>query len=197
MRYGPEHKRQTRTRLIAAAIRLFKARGYRGVGVDVLMREEGLTAGGFYAHFASKEALLGEALRHAMLKTRRRFFAGLAEKRGWEWLREAVRRYLSRSHRDGVAEGCPLPSLSPEVARASKRTRAAFDAYLTEFVLEFERALPTDLELRRERALAVVSLCVGGIMLARAVHDRRLSDLILRACRDHVVPPQHQRKDPE
>ncbi len=161
------------------------------------MREEGLTAGGFYAHFASKEALLEETLRHAMLETRRRFFAGLAEKRGWEWFREAVRRYLSRSHRDGAAEGCPLPSLSPEVARASKPTREAFDGYLTEFMLEFERALPAELELRRERALAVVSLCVGGIMLARAVHDRNLSDLILRACREHVAPPHHQRKDPE
>jgi hypothetical protein len=86
-------------------------------------------------------------------------------------------------------------SLSAEVARASKRTREAFDSYLNEFVLEFERALPEDLAHRREHALAIVSLCVGGLMLARAVADRNLSDLVLRACRQHIVPPQHAQKD--
>jgi TetR/AcrR family transcriptional repressor of nem operon len=195
VRYGPGHKQRTRDRLIAAAARLFKLRGYNDVGVDGVMKAEGLTAGGFYAHFPSKEALLEETLASAMAETRRQFFAGLARRHGWEWLREAGRRYLSRRHRDGVAEGCPLSALSAEVARASKRTREAFDSYLYEFVLEFERALPEDLAHRREHALAIVSLCVGGLMLARAVADRNLSDLVLRACRQHIVPPQHAQKD--
>jgi TetR/AcrR family transcriptional regulator, transcriptional repressor for nem operon len=106
MRYQPGRKQETRGRLIARAARLFKERGYRGVGVDGVMEAEGLTAGGFYAHFRSKEALLEITLREAMAETRRRFFAGLAEKRGWDWLREALRRYLSRSHRGDIGEGC-------------------------------------------------------------------------------------------
>jgi hypothetical protein len=70
------------------------------------------------------------------------------------------------------------------------RTREAFDSYLRDFILEFGRALPEELSGRGEAALALVSLCVGGVMLARAVQDPGLSDLILRACRAHVVPPQ-------
>jgi TetR/AcrR family transcriptional regulator, transcriptional repressor for nem operon len=195
VRYDPGHKQRTRDRLIAAAARLFKLRGYNGVGVDGVVEAEGLTAGGFYAHFPSKEALLEETLARAMVETRRQFFVGLTHRHGGEWLREAVRRYLSRRHRDGVAEGCPLPALSAEVGRASKRTREAFDSYLKEFVLEFERALPENLEHRREHALAIVSLCVGGIVLARAVADRNLSDLVLGACRQHIVPPHSRTED--
>jgi AcrR family transcriptional regulator len=195
MRCAPGHKQRTRDRLTAAAARLFKLRGYSGVGVHAVMEAEGLTAGGFYAHFPSKEALLEETLMRAMAQTHRQFFAGLTHRHGWEWLREAVRRYLSRSHRDGAAEGCPLPALSAEVARASKRTREAFDSYLKEFVLEFEGALPEKLADRREHALATVSLCVGGIVLARAVADRNLSDLILRSCRQHILISQPEQKD--
>src|SRR5262249_43925239 len=111
MRYAPDHKQRTHEKILSAAWRLFRERGILGAGVDGVMRQAGLTAGGFYAHFRSKDDLLAQTLRRMLVEQRTRLIAGLEDRQGFDWLREVVRRYLSRSHRDDVPTGDALPPL--------------------------------------------------------------------------------------
>ncbi len=184
MRYAKDHKAQTRGRILRAATRRFREKGFLGSGVDDVMREAGLTAGGFYAHFGSKEALLRDVLAHSLKETRERLLAGLEDLRGVAWLREVARRYLSRSHRDEAAEGCALPSLSAEVGRMGESARRTFEEHLRDLLAEVEGRAPETPALgARDRALATLSLFAGSLMLSRAVADRALSDRILLASR--------------
>lgn len=176
MRYGTQHKQRTRQAILAAAARLFRARGYRAVGVDAVMAEAGLTAGGFYAHFASKDALFAEAMRGLGTS-----FDELLDNGG---LPRLINAYLGRSHRDAPAEGCPLPVLGPECANGSEASRGSFEARLRHFQEALIAALPADDPARPARAIALLAELVGGLMLARAVQDRKYSDAILRACRE-------------
>ncbi len=190
MRYPADHKERTHARIVETASRLFKQGGYGGVGVDSVMKAAGLTPGGFYAHFPSKEVLLAETLPLALGRMRHWLLRGLEGERGLSWLRQVVRRYLSRTHRDAVAEGCPMPALTPEVARASALARETFEAQLRDLVAEFEARMPRTLGPPRDRALATIALFVGGVTLARAVEDRKLSSRILRACRLLAIPEE-------
>ncbi|MBI3629920.1 MAG: TetR/AcrR family transcriptional regulator [Candidatus Rokubacteria bacterium] len=190
MRYAANHKERTHARIVEAASRLFKQGGYGGVGVDSVMKAAGLTPGGFYAHFRSKDVLLAETLPLALRRMRNWLFRGLEGERGLSWLRVVVRRYLSRTHRDAVAEGCPMPALTPEVARAGALARETFEAHLRDLVAEFEARMPRTLGPPRDRSLATIALFVGGVMLARAVKDRKLSGRILRACRLLAIPEE-------
>src|SRR5262245_42127997 len=184
MRYHPGQKDQTRRRILAAAGRRFKEKGYAGAGLQELMRSADLTVGGFYAHFASKEALLAESFELALDENTRLLFAGLEELEGEAWLREVARRYLSRLHRDQVADGCPAPAMAAEIARAGPETREAFERSLRRCLDEMVSRVPGRAGLEPEdRALATMSLLVGGILLSRAVAERTLSDRILMACR--------------
>ncbi|MFQ5960582.1 MAG: TetR/AcrR family transcriptional regulator [Candidatus Methylomirabilales bacterium] len=188
MRYAANHKQRTHAQIVEAASRLFKEGGYVGVGVDVVMKAVGLTPGGFYAHFSSKEALLAETLALALKRMKGWLLAGLEDREGLPWLRAIVRRYLSRIHRDAVAEGCPMPALTADVSRAGADARETFETHFRQLVAEFEEKMPADLGSARDRALATMALFVGGVMLARAVKDRKLSGRILRACRLLGVP---------
>lgn len=148
------------------------------------MNEVGLTAGGFYAHFASKEALFAEAMTTALdptksLRTNRREDATSPT----DPLDDLIRGYLSRKHRDNVGNGCPLPALTSDVARQSDATRESYERQIVRFLNEIERLLPEGSASSRERALAIISQCVGGLMLSRAVVNEKLSDQILRSSR--------------
>jgi len=184
MRYAKGHKTETRGRILRAAARRFREKGFLGAGVDDVMREAGLTAGGFYAHFDSKHALLREVLAHALRQTREGLFAGLDDVRGLAWLREVVRRYLSRAHRDDAAEGCALPALGAEVGRMGGEARETFEAHLRDLIAEVKDKAPASATLDpRDRALATLALFAGSLMLSRAVADRALADRILLASR--------------
>ena len=187
MRYASDHKRQTHQRIVEAASRLFKGGGYVGTGVDAVMNAAGLTPGAFYAHFPSKNALLAETLALSVARMKERFLAGFDERTASTWLRGVVLRYLSTTHRDSVADGCPLPALTADVFRADGVAREEFEAHLRGLLTELEGNMPTNLGSARDRALATIALCVGGLMLARAVKDRALSNRILRACRRLAV----------
>src|SRR5688500_18168079 len=119
MRYPPGHKEKTRERILDAAATVFRRLGYQWAGVDAVMKEAGLTAGGFYAHFPSKEALFAQTLPYAMGQTRTLVGPDFDQLAGSEWVRAVAERYLSPAHRRLVDKGCPLPALLPEVARAS------------------------------------------------------------------------------
>jgi TetR/AcrR family transcriptional repressor of nem operon len=203
MRYPPGRKEQTRRRILDAAAAVFRRLGYQGAGVDAVMQEAGLTAGGFYAHFPSKEALFAETLPHAMGQTRTLVGPDFEELAGLEWVRAVAGRYLSTEHRRRVEKGCPLPALLPEVARASGSSKAAFETMLAQVAANVAAHLPAAEGVSGEdQALAVLSLLVGGMTLARAVADESLADRVLAACRSFAAagvggtqpPPRSTRK---
>jgi TetR/AcrR family transcriptional repressor of nem operon len=186
MRYPFDHKRRTSERIIQAAADLFLKRGYAATGVDAVMTSADLTAGAFYAHFASKEDLLSKALDIAFRQSRSHWPERLKKLRGGQWVREFASSYLSKGHRDAPDRGCPMPALAPEIWRIRGRSRDVFERHLRGLIDAV--ASQTDpVQADRQRAISAIALCVGGLMLSRAVKNRALSDEILAACRDTVV----------
>lgn len=193
MRYGPNHKAETHKRILKAAGRMFRERGYMASGVDKVMRSAGLTAGGFYSHFASKQALLAETLIETIRDLRDILIAGTEELDGTSWLREVVRRYLNRKHRDIRDAGCALPSLISELTRSDEKTRATFEHHLRHLVRELEDKTPEGAGMSsQDRVLATIALCMGGLALSRSVVDPDLSNQILQACRRLAVQEEYE-----
>lgn len=186
MRYAAGHKQQTSERILRAAGRLFRKHGYAATGVDTVMKSADLTAGAFYSHFRSKEDLLAETLDAVFENGKSERPELLSQLRGREWIRAFAAFYLSAEHRDASERGCPMPALAAEVARVGVKPRAVFEHHLRKMLdsiaQQFDAAHPD-----RERAITTMSLCLGGLMLARAVKDGELSEEILRACRESVI----------
>lgn len=172
-----EQKRRTHEAILSSAARLLRTRGMAASSVADVMKGAGLTVGGFYAHFASKQALFAETLRGAM---RASWTTLLAAPRG----AAVLERYLSTQHRDAPAEGCPLPAAIAEVARVGGPAREALAKELDTYVAGFAKLLGGGARARG-RALALVSLMVGGLALARALRGTPLGDELLRAAARH------------
>ncbi|MEW6736345.1 MAG: TetR/AcrR family transcriptional regulator [Acidobacteriota bacterium] len=187
MRYPTDHKEKTHRRILKAASRAFRENGYVGTGIDAVMKDAGLTPGGFYSHFDSKEALLAETIAVTVERTKELLLAGLEEHEGLDWLQEVVRRYLSRQHRDMAADGCPLPAFTSDISRCGDLAKESFENQFRSLLSEIEGKLPDNGISARDRAIATIALCIGGLMLARAVKDPTLSDQILMACRRMAV----------
>jgi TetR/AcrR family transcriptional regulator, transcriptional repressor for nem operon len=199
MRYPAGHKEQTRAKILRAAGKVFRREGYHAAGVDKVMEEAGLTAGGFYAHFGSKEALLAETLAPTAAEAgalRDQDLKGVA---GRAWVEAFVERYLRPSHLIKTEDGCPLPALVSEVARTSGPVKASFEAIIRNLATRLRSQAGEG--LTEDRALAVLALCIGGLGVARSVQDQALADRILAACRDLakaglVADPQSSVKPP-
>ena len=179
MRVSKEQAAESRERILDAASKLFREHGLDGIGVADLMKSAGLTHGGFYGHFASKEDLMAQACTRALSRSVER----------WEKLSEQdqplsaiVKNYLSRRHRDDPGGGCALPSLGGDVARQGPPVRRAFTDGVKSLVGILARAVTGRTPAaRRKKALAICASLIGGVVLARAVDDRELSDEILDA----------------
>lgn len=178
VRYPTGQKERTRERIVSAAAATFRRHGYAGASVDLIMKEAGLTPGGFYAHFKSKKALFVEAFARAIAT------AGAALPRssevGPEFVRAFGAAYLSASHRKMVAEGCPMPALLPDLPRAGAPAKQAFERAVAQLAGLFASHLP---DREPDEALALVSLMIGGLSLSRGVADERLADRVLASCR--------------
>jgi TetR/AcrR family transcriptional repressor of nem operon len=167
-----------RERILEVAGTLFRQHGFDGTGVDDIMKGAGLTHGGFYGHFDSKDDLTAETTSRVLGDQgwiRGRTGAGAPS------LEDLVQRYLSRGHRDDAAHGCLIAALGSEVARQPRSVRRAFTEGLRLRVETLHRLLPGRSEANREQALATMAGLVGALMLARAVDDPKLSDEILAA----------------
>jgi TetR/AcrR family transcriptional repressor of nem operon len=197
MRYKKEHKAETHGRIVAVANRRFRERGFTDATIPEVMGEAGLTHGGFYAHFASKDALIEESIEKAFRDSIAVLFAkldGLDAATRWE---KVVRRYLNERHRDSLAEGCLMPALSGEVARMDPSRRQRYEKGLKEFLEAMRRHVPDDGASPTDgRTIALLALMVGGVLLSRAVADKAFSDRILDACRAFALtdPPAPQPK---
>jgi TetR/AcrR family transcriptional repressor of nem operon len=182
MRYAAGHKEKTRAKIVKAAGKVFRREGYHAAGVDKVMAEAGLTAGGFYAHFMSKEALLAATLEPTAAEVggrRDKELEGVASR---AWVEAFIERYLAPRHMRNTEEGCPLPALASEVARAGGPVKASFEAVVRGFAARLMKGAGA--KLSEERALAIVALCVGGLGVARSVKDDALSERILASCRE-------------
>ncbi len=192
MRYAPEHKEQTRDRILDQAAGLFRRHGYRGVGIDRIMAAAGLTRGAFYAYFRSKEALFAAVVDRGTDFVRRLREAREAGERGapadCEGACAVICAYLDPAHREKIARGCTLATLTQDVARTGRPVKAAYARRIHELADELEAHLPDSLaaDERRERALAAVVLCVGGIAVARGVGDSALAEEVLCSARERA-----------
>ena len=180
-----ERKTQTHEAILDSAARLVRDRGIAGASVADVMKGAGLTVGGFYAHFESKEQLVDEALRRTSDGLRSRLFAGIEEKPREDRAVVILTRYLSAAHRDEDALGCALPAVVGEVATRAPEHRDVLAQCLDTLVRELGTVLPDAPRPSRRRtwAIGLVALMYGGIGLARALRGTKLSDEILSACR--------------
>jgi TetR/AcrR family transcriptional regulator, transcriptional repressor for nem operon len=188
MRYSREHKFETHARIVKKASVRLREKGAHGIGVADLMKEAGLTHGGFYAHFDSREALLIEAFAYAMDRGREGW-RKLAEQTAPEKrLATIVASYLTPLHRDDPGHGCAIPTLGAEIARESSKTRKAFAAKLEQMIDMLADQIPElPRKAARKQAMAAVGTMMGTIVLARIAGSGEFSDEILGAGRDAVL----------
>jgi TetR/AcrR family transcriptional regulator, transcriptional repressor for nem operon len=190
MPYPPEHKNETRERILQCARRLFNRKGFSEVTIDEIMTAAGLTRGGFYTHFQTKEDLYAEAITQFLRNDPPEAWRALdfsQAPQGTALARMIVNAYLSREHFDDRDGSCPMVGLPSDVARGGKVVRAAFRQVVDMMVEVFSANLAPGAEPTRERALALVALCIGGMVLARAVDDDGFSDELREAARRHTL----------
>jgi TetR/AcrR family transcriptional regulator, transcriptional repressor for nem operon len=172
---------QNRERIIDVAAKLFRERGFDGIGVAELMKSAGLTHGGFYGNFASKEELMAQACARALgdsLDAMRQ----LAERDGENALSVMASAYLSPAHRDRPGEGCVLAALGAEAARHGSSVRAAFTQGVRTMVDGLTRLVQgKSRRAKREKALVIYASMVGALVLARAIDDTELSEEVLQS----------------
>lgn len=189
MRVTRAEAEKNRERIIETAARLFRERGFDGIGVAELMKVVGLTHGGFYGHFASKEDLMAQACAHAM-KRSLDALQDAAENGGNYALTAVASTYLTATHRDHPADGCLLAALGAEAARHDSPVRSVFTQGVRSAVDALTQILPGDsVEEKRERALTIYASMVGAMVLARAVDDADLSDEVLKSVLASIAPP--------
>jgi TetR/AcrR family transcriptional repressor of nem operon len=187
-------KRTTHGRIVTSASRLMRHRGLSRATVADVMRGAGLTVGGFYAHFRSKRAMDLEVLEQTFDEVRARSDTRLGDAAGLDRIERAVAHYLSASHRDRPEDGCPLPAVVADVTYADQELRLALGRFFDRWADRLAPHAPkTAHASARERALATIALCVGGVTIARALRGQPLSDDFLRACETWAVPERASR----
>jgi TetR/AcrR family transcriptional regulator, transcriptional repressor for nem operon len=198
MPYSAEHKRDTRQRILESARRLFNRKGFSEVSIAEIMESAGLTHGGFYRHFTGKDELYAAAVEWFLCKEAPKPW----QHKPWQRkprqprgsvsaaprkprARRIVDAYFSRDHFDDRESCCPLIGLASDVARGSDAVKAAYREVLEVLVQLFQADL--DEPRTRERALALVALCVGGMVVARSVDDQALAHDLRRAAHRHAL----------
>ena len=181
MRVSREKFAESRKRILEAAATLFREKGFDGVGLADIMEAAGLTHGGFYGHFSSKEDLEAQALSLALARSVADW-SQLVDSAAARPLAALAGQYLSPDHRENVGEGCPFAALGSDTARRGERVRSAFTAGLEPFLALLSNVTPGRSKAqRRRKAIAILAEMVGAMILARAVNDPALSDEILAA----------------
>jgi TetR/AcrR family transcriptional regulator, transcriptional repressor for nem operon len=195
MRYVKGHGLQTRNRIVENASRALRQSGADGMSVADLMKLAGLTHGGFYSHFESREALVIDAFTLAMDRTVAQWMSLTRAMPIEERLEVFVDAYLSPKHRDDRAHGCVLPALGTDIARSSKQARRIFARKLDEMIDVVAGFVPGKPPKQARRiAIATLATMMGSIALARAVGDDKLSDEVLGAGRQALSGQSARRK---
>lgn len=188
MRYSKEHKLETHARIVKKASVRLRERGAHGIGVADLMKDAGLTHGGFYAHFDSREALVVEAFGYAMDRSIERWRQLAGQAAPQQRLAAIVEAYLSPQHRDNPGHGCAVPALGAEIARESPKTRKAFAAKLDQMITMMAEQFSVDGgKSARQQAMAALATMMGTLIMARVAGSGELSEELLNAGRDAVL----------
>jgi TetR/AcrR family transcriptional repressor of nem operon len=191
MRYEKGHKEQTRKRVLDVAAARLRERGIEATGVAGLMADAGLTHGGFYAHFKSKDDLVRAAITEAHARSLETWTKEVkaAKERGEDGLEAIVRRYLRAAHRDRPEAGCSVAALAQEVARNDPATRDVMAHAADEMAAIIASELPSCIpeEKAREIAYAIFALLIGTLQLARVTTDKVLSASILQSGQDAAL----------
>ncbi len=187
MPWPKDHKTKTREKIVTAAAAAFRRRGVSGVGVEEIMANAGLTHGGFYSHFGSKEELLGAALDQASDETIVHLSKALESGDRERRLPGVIDAYLSSEHAAHPEHGCPVAALGPEVARAGGKARRDLARGVRDRLAWMRGLLPgkSRQRTREDDAIGVLACMVGGLILARLANGKDSSE-ILEACRDFL-----------
>jgi TetR/AcrR family transcriptional repressor of nem operon len=182
--YPAGHSAEVKDKIVLSARKLFNRHGFDNVSLDQIMSGAGLTRGGFYNYFDSKSDLYTEVLGC--------FFTDPDWKNGWEGVEvdlkssnagpQVVQAYLSRQHFENIENSCPMVALPTDVTRSSQSTKLAFENVSDAMVTLLERNIATDQTTRRSRAQAIAAMCVGGMVVARAMANRTTADELREGC---------------
>ena len=188
----PSRKEQTHERILDAAARALCRGGYQGVGVADVMKDAGLTHGGFYAHFDSRDAMLAEAIRHAGRETVSLVREEMAERmaQGVSTFRALIESYLSDRHLNAVELGCPVAALASEMSRQNEEVRNASCERVNQFIKAVRQALPADAPA--DSAYVVVSALVGTLQLARVLGPGKQGKAMRDACIEALLSQYDQ-----
>ena len=188
MRYRPEHKVEVHRKLLKDASRRVRAEGITGAAVSSVMRDSGLTHGGFYKHFGSKDDLLAQSLSEAF-REMADYLTQVAEKSqpGTAW-KAIVKAYLSPEHCDHAERGCPLAALAPELARADHAMKGPIRAALIKYKARMLPLMPGRQTAEKERAFfTIFSTMIGAVAIARVLPDQAARARVLASARDFLL----------
>ena len=188
MRYDPDHKSRIHRRIVNNASRQLRAKGLNGPAVTTLMKASGLTHGGFYRHFGSRDDLVIEAIEESLQELRDRLITAAKEVEPGEGWKAMVRSYLSLERCDHPDDGCPIAALAPDIARTRSAVKQRSSAAILKFRQELLPYMPgKDAEERATNFLAILSSMVGAIAIARTMPDPAVRQRILNCVRDYLL----------
>lgn len=181
-------KEATHERIVAAGARAICRNGYDGIGIAEIMQQAGLTHGGFYAHFSSREAMLAELADRAGAEAIAAFLSISAAAPADQALQALQRAYLSQEHVKNPGGGCPIAALGTEMPRQAPVVRQAITRRIKEMIDVVSRqSADWGQPGAHERALATTATLIGAVVLARAVDEEALAELVLKAAREHLA----------
>lgn len=179
-----QQKIESKERILNVASRLFKKNGYSATGIDLVMAEAGLTAGGFYAHFESKTDLLEQVIEHSFKFSIKLLMKDIEHLKAEEKIKTVMGRYVSILHRDLPEKGCIIPSLASEIYRSTKKSNQLVGEYINMWAQFLIQHLPSEFSKteKKQVALKMISQAVGAVLLSRMLKETELSEEILRNC---------------
>jgi TetR/AcrR family transcriptional regulator, transcriptional repressor for nem operon len=188
MRYRPEHKLETRRKIVQDASRRVRAEGLTGAAVSAVMKDAGLTHGGFYKHFESKDDLLLESLREGFREIEDTLAHAAEQSPPGEAWKAIAKTYLSLDLCDHPERGCPLAALAPDLARADKRMKPQIAAELVNYKSRMVPFMPGERTADKERAFfAIFSTMIGAVEIARLLPDRARREKVLASTREFLL----------
>jgi len=188
MRYPPEHKAEVHQKIVKDASRRVRAEGLSGAAIAAVMRDTGLTHGGFYKHFGSKDELVMESLREAFREIGDKLVRAAEQSRSEAAWKAIVKSYLSLEYCEHVERGCPLPALAPEMARVDQAMRSQVFAELVNYRDRMLPFMPGRRTADKERAFFVIfSMMIGAVEIARMMPDRAAQEKVLASTREFLL----------